>query len=409
MRCACIVVLLVVLVACQQDGRVLPTQVDINVLSDQTTETAMPTPTTIRMGPTLPPTFTPTPEPSATFVEPTTIPTETPIGYSTKGTIYYIYNNDAIMALSADGSYEEIIVTFGIDQPISDLTLSPDGQLLAYVAPGNGAAREIYIASLDGTYTQQVTCLGFQELHKPAWSPDGEWLAFYGSQASGGPFDIYRASWVGANDCPAGNGQSRVADPDAAQVGDLIYSVDGDTIYFSNQETYAVDLNTFEMSDALTLTRGTGPDFGFAISPFETFLMAYLRSSSLQNDTDGDLLVIALDVLNPRALVVLEQVAPTQKLEWSKDGKFLLTSTPFSILILDWMERRSESIITNTAFPPRAVYNPDDSRIAYIDADPNDPTLPQIYTVGLNGFNPEQITFHTEGSISDLIWVESSQ
>ena len=408
MRRACIAVLLVVLAACQQDNRVLPTQVDINVLSDQMTSTAMPSPTTIRTGPTLPPTFTPTPEPSPTFVEPTEIPTETPIGYSADGTIYYIYNNDAIMALSADGSHEEIVVTFGIDQPISDLTLSPDGELLAYVAPGNGAAREIYIASLDGTYTQQVTCLGFQDLRELAWSPDNEWLAFYGSQVPGGPYDIYRASWIGANNCPAGNGQSRVANPGAAQVGDVIYSADGNTIYFSNQETYGVDLSTFEVWDAITLTRGAGPDFGYAISPFETFLMAYLRSSSLRNDTDGELLVIAVDVLNPRALVVFEQVATTQKLQWSKDGKFLLTSTPSSIFILDWAERLSESIVTNTTLPPLAVYSPDDSKIAYIDADPNNPALPQIYTVDLDGFDPQQVTFHEEGSISDLIWVESN-
>jgi hypothetical protein len=88
---------------------------------------------------TLPPTWTPIPSS-------TPLPTDTPRPVEdvspNLGTIYYIYNGDSVIAVAVDGSRQEFILNFAT---ISYLTPSPDGELLAFIAPGSGSAYEVWI------------------------------------------------------------------------------------------------------------------------------------------------------------------------------------------------------------------------------------------------------------------------
>jgi Tol biopolymer transport system component len=59
-----------------------------------------------------------------------------------------------------------------------------------------------------------------------------------------------------------------------------------------------------------------------------------------------------------------------------------------------------------TNLPPQAIYNPVGDTIAYVDSDPVNPSIPQIYFMTAGGDNPRRVTFHEEGTISDMIWAE---
>ncbi|MCL4256769.1 MAG: hypothetical protein KJ043_23630 [Anaerolineae bacterium] len=194
-RLCMVIVTSLILVACSSaSDETLPTRVmlpDENTIPETTQTVAqadnLPTETPIQSGlPTLPPTFTPAPTETPI---PTRTPTNTPV--IQVGAILFTYNNDSIIRINDDGTGQELIITFGVGIPISDMRLSPKGDLIAFIAPGNGSAREVWIANSTGTYTQQVSCLGYADIQNLTWSLDGQALAFTASQAPNQPMDIY--------------------------------------------------------------------------------------------------------------------------------------------------------------------------------------------------------------------------
>ena len=142
--------------ACQPQAasQVLPTVMgaDSPIAAAPTATVPLPT----NQAPTLPATWTPSPEPT---LIPSDTPSPTPEAKTEgSGHLFYIFNGDSVVRLAADGTSEELIL---VGNAPADLELSPDGTLLAYTAQGSGSAREVYVSNLDGTYTQQVSCLGF--------------------------------------------------------------------------------------------------------------------------------------------------------------------------------------------------------------------------------------------------------
>jgi Tol biopolymer transport system component len=55
--------------------------------------------------------------------------------------------------------------------------VSPDGTMVAYISQGDAGTGQVFIASLDGTDVRQVTH-DQREAGEPAWSPDGEAIAY---------------------------------------------------------------------------------------------------------------------------------------------------------------------------------------------------------------------------------------
>jgi Tol biopolymer transport system component len=404
------ILLALILVACGGDDgenvqplEELPTMADINAVATENAVTPLPT----RPGPTLPPAFTHTPAPTEPSATPTIMPTDLPAGFNTSGTIFYIFNGDSIVALNGDGSFEELIVTFGVDKRIEDLTLSPDGQLLAFVASGAGSGREVYISNRDGTYIQQVSCVGYEVVRLPTWSPDGETIAFVGAQSPNLRLNIYAANWVGSDTCPNGNNQRRVLSIESSRIDGLVFSPDGEKLFFSNPETYAFNLTSGQTSIALTTVIRPEGDYQYAFNPNGSNVLAYAKSDGNLATARRDGIAVVADVSSTNAVVspITESFGGIQHIAWSHDGAHLLVSTIDGIAAYRISDKTSTSIhVTN--LPPQAIYNPADNTIAYVDSDPVNPSIPQIYFITASGDDSRRVTFHEEGTISDMVWAE---
>lgn len=409
-------IMIFALIGCQQnkENPPLPTAIDLSIQATNDaslTQTAMenlPT-ATLRSGlPTLPPTYTPTSQPTPTREEPTITPTPTPSGYSVSGFIYYIFNSNSIMKLAADGSSETPIFTIPVGQTISDLVLSPDQSLLAYVAPGNGSAKEVYVINLDGSYRQQVSCLGLGMVSSPAWSPDSARIAFYAAQSPGMPPAVYSAGWEGSGNCPVDNNQRQITTTQSPVTGGLAYGFDGSFLFLADIEIYALDIQSETLSPALTSNLGFGPDSSFHINPADGTQLGYVRanSNSTQQMQLGELVVINISQRNGLAQVVREFNASIYDFQWSSDGEQVVTSGANNVTLINPVTLNSLEIATETIKQPDAIFSPDDSQVAYIDSNSALPTIPQIFVANSDGTgDPVQITNYVDGSISDLNWV----
>lgn len=403
--------LVMALVGCQQAGEEpLPTQIDLEatnaVLAVQQTETAVaPTATSLR--PTLPPTFTPTVEisPTATLA-PTRDPaiTDTPEGFNEEGTIYYIYNGDSIARLSSDGLVNEIIITFGVDQPILDLTASPDGRLLAFVAEGAGSAREVWVSNRDGSYLQKVSCLGYAEVRNPVFSADNNRLAFFAAPLPTTNKSLYVAGFAGSNDCPTGNNQQEIVALPSITAGDIAWDSSGQLVYYNDGGTFAYD---FASNNAYKITGDTGFGSDFALNyNYETDQLAYLkRTKDLVTGESGGALVILedADTIQPNAdLDPLNFYA--QSLQWASDNHSLLYTTENDIYLYDTDTRTRYSLVENLAVMPSVSFDPDTENFAYTDFDPVTQVF-QIYKQNRRTDDRVQLTFNPEGTISDVLWL----
>lgn len=405
------------LAACQPQAQVLPTLIDLNAnatndaataanvaatsAADAVTQTAVaiahqPTP--------LPPTWTPAPAPTQPPVQIVSAPPSVTAPGAT-GTIYYIFNGDSIAALKADASSEQLIL---VGSAPSELTLSPDGKFLAYVGKGNGSARELFITSLDGTYVQQVSCLGFSRVTAPGWSPDSQTLAFAGSQSPNGPLGIYTAGVVGSGQCPTGNNQHLLTQTQLNQASAMTWSNDGTMVFFTSGSVYGFNIATNVFYPPLVLPTGYGPDQNSVYRPGADELY-YLRSyfDSKTQRLGGTLFhIIPTDMKEFPVNELRGTAFGALQFRWSRDGDFVVASTDRDILVQDMLMGTANLIKTGSNFFPQAIFSPDGEWVAYVDGKPGALTIPEIFVVGHDGQNQQQITTHQDGTISDLNWGE---
>ena len=83
----------------------------------------------------------------------------------------------------------------------------PDGQRLVFTQDYN-----VYVASVDGASTSQITDDGDGTLYRPAVSPDGDWIACDGeiSGRSGGVIIVMRADGTGMRRITAGKDETHI-------------------------------------------------------------------------------------------------------------------------------------------------------------------------------------------------------
>ncbi|MFW5708729.1 MAG: TolB family protein [Chloroflexota bacterium] len=408
--------MLLVAAACgsSDEGEVLPTrfasdQGQVTTADADATDAPTNTPTPISGRPTLPPTYTPTPQPTETQQPEADVAAPISVRMP-QGTIYFIYNGDSIIALDPQTGQQELIVTFGVDRPVHDLNLSPDGQLLAFVAPGSGSANEVWISNRDGTYLQQISCLGLPEVQLPTWHPDSERVAFFAGPASGGPLDIYETSWVGSNNCPEGNNQRQLLTAASTLLGGLAYDPEGTRLFFSNDAVFALDLNTSATTGPLTRTLGAGSDFALDFPPSGEPLLTYLRDRITAENLPNGGELIALDVSNLAAVESqFEQRVFTTRYDWRSDSGALLMSSEDSVVVLDRQTQIGEALILGTSLRPQAVFGPAGDYAAFVNGTAENPAIPQVFIADLQEGISTQVTTITEGTVDDLSWAPPPQ
>ncbi|MEZ4670334.1 MAG: hypothetical protein R3E39_20700 [Anaerolineae bacterium] len=408
--------LLLLAAACDGQSEALPTQMSLDAISTNSAATtaaeavvaANAAATSVALvalnQPTaLPPTWTasaPPTEPPTQVVVPSTTPVP-----SDSGTIYYIFNGDSIALLTADGLHEELILVGGAP---ADLTLSPDGQFLAYVADGANGTREVYITTLDGSVVQAVSCAGLAKVRLPAWSVDSSRLAFAGSESVNGALGIYTTGIAGSRQCPTGNGQRLLSATAITTLSSLTWSGDGKYVLFSSDSIYGVDVGTGTLFPPLTRPYGFGPDFNVVRRP-DNNNVYYLKTD--QDDQTG----AKVGVLSQFDPATIGDSFPLQELpgtrlaanwmRFSRDGRYLVASSNSgSVSVQDMRQGTASTVALGSQFPPQAVPSPDGELVAYLNAGSDDSSVAQIWLVGRDGKDAKQLTSHNEGTISDLNW-----
>jgi len=407
MRRLLVAVIVWMLAACQQQPteQVLPTRMDLNAIASSTAAVATSEAVTTAAvtPPTLPPTWTPLPPASPLPTQtPLAILTSTPPGFSAAGTIFFIFNGDSIAALKGDGSSEGLIAVGGAP---ADLTLSPDGSLLAYAADAAGSAREVYVTNHDGTYVQKVSCLGFSRVQQPTWSWDSTMLAFFAAQTPDGPMDVYVASVAGSGNCPTDNQQRQITRLASQDLRDLTWSPNGQWVFFSNGPVLATNVLTGETLPPLTMPTGFGPDFALAHHPTSSELFYLKTDGDVETGRRGGTLSqMDTSEVQPQMTEIRGAELFARSLRWGSDGQYLLISTDTDVLLLAEEAGTSVEVVTGSRFLPQPALSPDSEFVAYVDAGAENPGVPQIWLADRRGESHIQITHHQEGAIDDLAW-----
>jgi hypothetical protein len=409
----------------------LPTAIDLSVISTNDAATAAAATAaaldataariaqSTRNAPaTLPPTWTPSPVPLTSAAE-SVESSDAGSQPSGLGTIYFLYTDDpaapdrySIIALAADGSGQELIP--GPVAP-ADLTLSPDGTLLAFTARGSGSARELFImrvydpdlADGDSRFLPiQISCLGFDRLLTPAWSSDSRTLAFAASQSETGALGIYAADVAGADNCPAGNNQRLLAQTDLTIVSSIAWSASGDQVFFSSQVIYGIDVATQTLYPPLTQTLGFGPDFAVAYRPDSDALFYLKTDRDDQTAQTGGVLysVLTTDLTTlPLPELRLTPLLATS-LQWSRDGRYLVAGTLTQVYFQNMLSGTANVLVAGTKFPPAPVFSPDAQAVAYIDSGRELNPVPQVYVIDRETEVSRQLTNSIEGYVINLNW-----
>jgi Tol biopolymer transport system component/serine/threonine protein kinase len=201
---------------------------------------------------------------------------------------------------------------------------SPDGNQIAFAWDGEqGGNSDIYVKMIDAGTPLRLTNNPEYEAY-PAWSPDGRYIAFYrGSRKQAGIFIV-----------PALGGPEReVLSMVAASLDNLSpllsWSPDGKYIVFSAKEApgetfrvFKLSVETLEKQALTTASANSKGDFNAAFSP-DGKTVAFHRTSSISGV--GDIFLVVAEGGEPRRLTTDNK--QISGLSWSVDGSDIIFSS----------------------------------------------------------------------------------
>jgi hypothetical protein len=395
----------VALSACQPQ-KALPTV--INLEGAQTiaasTQAAQPTPTpTATAARQLPPTFTPTPSE-------TPAPTFTPLASQDMGRLYYLYNDDSIASVKADGTDNTIVVTLGVGQAISEYAISPDRTRIAFVAPGGGSGREVYISKIDGTDIQKMSCLGMNDMRSLVWTPSGTQMVLFAAPVPGAAGNLYLIQTTKQNTsalgCPEASSSRVLAPLQTSDFRGMTLNREGTLLYYAGggSSIYVWDMATNNRYLAST-DSPLGPDNAPRQNPI-TDELVFIRQGYRGSTTSGTLVSIQDSSVPPLAPIAdVGDPYDALDLRWSGDGTLLLLTTAAGILYFDTEEKRIVTLPLSALRLPEAAAARRDA-IAYTGFD--DKNVAQIFIYDLNRESSRQVTQNPDGTIRSLVWLGPS-
>jgi TolB protein len=126
---------------------------------------------------------------------------------------------DTLWLITPDGfTASQLSPTTGTAESLVNTTWSPDGQRLAFLAPGRDNNDDIYVINADTTGQVDLTNSPADELW-PSWSPDGKRLAFSVFIGGGGTYVMNAdGSHLIAIYTGAGSASNSVWSPDGSRI-----------------------------------------------------------------------------------------------------------------------------------------------------------------------------------------------
>ena len=257
---------------------------------------------------------------------------------------------------------------------------SPDGSKIAYTSDRAGGDN-IWIMDADGSNPKQITKEKFRLVNNPAWSPDGNYITarkHFTTTRSLGTGEIWIWHIAG------GDGVAVFERPNPRHqkdIGEPVYSTQGDAIYFSMNTTsggtflYAQDSNTqlyeirridLETGEVRDIISGPGGAVRPTPSP-DGKKIAFVRrvrakSSLFVKDLEsGEVKMVYRDLAQDNQETwAVHGVYPN--IDWTPDSKFVVLWAKGNIQKIDMAAGTSE-IIPFTINDTRTVYTPPRPRV----------------------------------------------
>jgi tricorn protease-like protein len=185
---------------------------------------------------------------------------------------------------------------------------------------------------------------------------------------------------------------------------DLSWGQEDEWLFFSDNQIFAMDAFTGELLPPLTQLTGFGPDFSPVHNPIQAELYYLKTRQDLDTGIRGGVLshivtddLPDFDIERPGAALYIDE------LEYNPDGAFLLAASQRGIWVQTQAMQTATQIVSDLGVPPQPTFSPDSTWIAYVDTD--ELGVPQIFVIDRRGGDSTQITFHQEGTITDLVWL----
>ncbi|GMN13596.1 hypothetical protein MTsPCn7_13720 [Altererythrobacter sp. MTPC7] len=238
---------------------------------------------------------------------------------------------------------------------------SPDGRRIAFTSD-RGGGDNIWIMNADGSNKQQLTKEDFRLLNQPSWSPDGRFIVAKkhfttGRSLGTGEIWLYHVS--------GGAGVKLVERPNEQhqkELGEPIYSPDGEAVYFTRNNTsgpifeYAQDstqgIFEIERYDLATGERTVAVSgYGGAVRPTPSpdgEKIAFVR-----RDKDQSQLWVK-DIASGREAMIYGELDLDVQETWAVTGVYPnMDWTPDSRAIVFWAGVRSGGLTPMAQPPPK--------------------------------------------------------
>jgi dipeptidyl aminopeptidase/acylaminoacyl peptidase len=292
----------------------------------------------------------------------------------------------AAAAATGKPHLDQVIRTLFALKPFKQVTISPDGKLVAWVEESGGAS-SIMVSAITGGTPHRITASASHTLHSEdsiAWSPDSKQVAFLSDAAGNDQAQLYVA--------PAGGGAARKLTAVKGYLASPGWSPDGKTLAFLFTEN---------------APRAAGP-----------LVAEAARTGVIKEDTFEQRLALVnlasgkLTQISPADMYVYEY-------DWSPDGKqFVTTAAPGNgdnnwyiaeIYLLDAHGGPMKSIHKPALQVANPAWSPDGKFIAFISGLMSDePAVGgDIFVMPSTGGEARNVTPGMKASANWLQWTPS--